>query len=69
MAVRSKAVAAPHKKAADEINRQHRLARETASQAVDHALACGELLAQVKAELPHGSFLSWVLEKDRKSVV
>lgn len=60
MAVRSKAVAAPHKKAADEINRQHRLAKETASQAVDHALACGELLLQVKGELPYGSFETWV---------
>jgi hypothetical protein len=50
----------PHQKAANEINRQHRLAKETASQAVDHALAVGELLAQVKGELPHGSFEAWV---------
>lgn len=55
-----KSVAVPHAKTAAEINRQHRLAKETASQAVDHALACGELLAQVKGEVPRGSFDAWV---------
>ena len=45
---------------ADEINVQHRLAVQHAGSAVEHARRAGELLTQVKAGMPHGTFLAWV---------
>jgi hypothetical protein len=42
------------------INEAHRLARQSAASAVAHAIRCGELLAEVKAALPHGQFQTWV---------
>ena len=45
---------------AAEINREHQLARQAASNAVSHAIRCGELLAARKGELPHGEFMNWV---------
>ena len=44
----------------NEINQQHRLARSSAENAVQHAIRCGELLALKKAELKHGKFGRWV---------
>ena len=45
---------------ADEINREHKLAQQTAGTAVEHAVRCGELLLSVKRRLKHGEFLPWV---------
>ena len=45
---------------ANEINAQHRLAVQHAGSAIEHAKRAGELLTQVKAGLPHGTFLAWV---------
>lgn len=45
-----------------EINNQHELAINAANQAVEHAKRAGELLLQVKAELPHGEFGKWLAE-------
>lgn len=42
------------------INEQHRLAMAHARDAVEHARRAGELLLQIKAELPHGTFLAWL---------
>ena len=49
-----------HTSVADEINVQHRLAVQHADSAIEHAKRAGELLTQVKAGLPHGTFLAWV---------
>lgn len=46
--------------AAKRINEEHRLARESAESAIAHAIRCGELLMQQKAELRHGEFGTWV---------
>lgn len=46
----------------DDINREHRLARQSAESAVEHAIRCGQMLADVKAALPHGQFGRWVAE-------
>lgn len=45
-----------------EINNQHELAINAANQAVEHGKRVGELLLQVKAELPHGDFGKWLAE-------
>ena len=45
---------------ADDINREHALARSSADAAVAHAIRCGELLAQKKAEVGHGKFITWI---------
>jgi hypothetical protein len=45
---------------AEDINREHNLARNYAETAIKHAVRCGELLTAKKAELPHGSFQAWV---------
>jgi site-specific DNA-methyltransferase (adenine-specific) len=37
----------------------HRLARESASNTVQYAIACGQELMRVKASLPHGQFGRW----------
>ena len=42
-----------------ELNKLHELAIGTARQAVDYAKQAGELLLQVKAQLPHGEFGRW----------
>ena len=43
-----------------EINRLHGLAFETATNAMEYARQAGLLLMEVKKELKHGEFLSWV---------
>jgi len=45
---------------AEHINAEHRLAREAAGSAVEHVIACGRLLLDVKASLKHGEFGRWV---------
>jgi hypothetical protein len=47
---------------ADQVNEAHRLARTSAESAVQYAIRCGELLAEVKAQLPRGKFDGWVTE-------
>lgn len=42
------------------INGEHRNAMECAETAVQHAIRCGELLLEVKDELPRGTFDGWV---------
>ena len=46
--------------AADVINKEHRLARESAENAVDHAIRCGQLLFEKKKTVPHGEWMSWI---------
>ena len=46
--------------AGNQINEEHRLARQSADSAIEHAIKCGELLAEQKARLNHGEFESWV---------
>lgn len=45
-----------------EINSEHALALNAANQAVTHGKRVGELLLQVKADLPHGEFGAWLAE-------
>jgi len=45
---------------ATDINEAHRLARQCAGSAVEHAIRCGELLQEVKASLKHGEFGPWI---------
>lgn len=47
---------------AAEINRCHEEATRAAGTAVEWAVRAGELLAEVKAGLPHGSWLPWLRE-------
>jgi Protein of unknown function (DUF3102) len=51
-----------------EANKEHQLATDSAWQAIKHAVRCGELLAEAKAELPHGSFLPWLQGNFKASV-
>lgn len=46
----------------EAINREHRLACETAGTAIEHIIRCGELLIDQKAHLQHGQFQGWVEE-------
>jgi Protein of unknown function (DUF3102) len=43
-----------------EINNEHRLAGESATTAVQHAIRCGQLLTEQKAMLKHGDFGPWI---------
>ena len=44
----------------DEVNAEHRAVRDAAVSALHHARRAGELLAQAKERLPHGSWLAWL---------
>ncbi len=44
----------------DQINTHHQNAIKQAQNAIESAKAAGELLLQVKASLPHGTFTSWI---------
>ena len=46
----------------ESINHEHKLARQSADTAIEHAVRCGELLIDQKAELPHGEFKKWIAE-------
>jgi N6-adenosine-specific RNA methylase IME4 len=50
----------PADSSAQEINTEHRLARASAEDAVQHAIRCGELLTKQKPAIGHGKFTSWV---------
>lgn len=43
-----------------EINRHHGLAVARAGEAIQHVIAAGKLLLEVKAALPHGQFGEWM---------
>lgn len=45
---------------AAEIRRHHDAVHAAARTAIEHALAAGRLLAEVKAALPHGDFEGWL---------
>lgn len=47
-------------RAADEINTEIARMREAGNEAMERAFRVGEMLLQVKARLPHGTFMSWV---------
>lgn len=42
------------------VNHEHQLAKQSAELAVQHAVRCGQLLADVKAALRHGEFGPWI---------
>ena len=46
----------------DSINEAHRLARASAETAVEHAIRCGQLLADRKEQILHGDWQAWVAE-------
>lgn len=46
--------------AGTQVNEEHRLARQCADFAIEHAIKCGELLAEKKAALKHGEFEPWI---------
>lgn len=45
---------------ADKVNAEHRACEQAAGAALGHAINAGELLTEVKAGLPHGSFGAWL---------
>lgn len=45
---------------AESVNAAHRMAKQCAETAIDHAVTCGKLLAQRKASMAHGEFTAWV---------
>ena len=45
---------------AADINQLHAEAQPAFATSIDKAMACGDLLAEVKASLPHGSFTVWI---------
>src|SRR5262249_27837708 len=42
------------------INEAHRLAIGHAGKAIEQAIACGQLLLEAKAKVPHGKWLPWL---------
>jgi len=44
------------------INEAHRLAIQYAGKAIEHAIACGQMLLEAKANVPHGKWLPWLRE-------
>jgi hypothetical protein len=46
----------------NEINNLHKSAINSANNAVNYAKKIGQLLLEIKAELPHGKFSSWVAD-------
>jgi len=47
---------------ANEINSLHKLARNSANEAVGYANQLGGLLKDIKIQMPHGSFTKWIEE-------
>jgi hypothetical protein len=45
---------------AQAIEAEHQAAVGAARSAIDHAVACGRLLIQAKAQVPHGEWLPWI---------
>jgi hypothetical protein len=42
------------------INESHHLALKHADKAIEHAIACGQMLLEAKAKVPHGKWLPWL---------
>ena len=53
---------------AAEINRHHDLARQHATEAIQHAVEAGRLLLQVKTQLLHGEWQAWLHENTTVSL-
>jgi hypothetical protein len=45
---------------AGRINAAHDRASAAARSAIEHAIECGRLLTEAKAQLPHGLWLPWL---------
>ena len=45
---------------ADKINAEHRACQAAANTALEHAMNAGDLLLEVRAECPHGTWQDWV---------
>jgi hypothetical protein len=45
---------------AAEIEAEHAATQEAAQSALEHAVRCGELLIQAKAQVGHGDWLPWL---------
>jgi N6-adenosine-specific RNA methylase IME4 len=43
-----------------QINREHELFESSMKSSIEHAIRCGELLAEQKAKLKHGEWIPWV---------
>jgi hypothetical protein len=41
---------------------EHQLACSTAWQSIEHVIRCGEVLAEAKAEIPHGQWLAYIAD-------
>jgi len=52
----------------DQINREHRLAEESARSAILHAIRCGELLNDAKGSVPHSEWMPWLGENFNGSI-
>lgn len=44
------------------IREEHEAAQRAARTALDHAIRCGQLLAEAKSQLPHGAWGNWLAE-------
>ena len=53
---------------ANEINAEHRAFVGSLQKTAEHGIRCGELLAQAKAECPHGTWLDWLGQNFEGSV-
>jgi len=53
---------------AQDIRREHEAAQQAFASAVEHAVRCGELLAEAKAQVRHGAWLPWLAENFLASV-
>jgi hypothetical protein len=49
-------------KLAEEINAEHRACAVAVASAVEHAIRCGEMLAEAKKQAGHGNWLPWLEE-------
>ena len=47
---------------AAEINREHEQCEQAFTSAVEHAIRCGELLEEAKAQVQHGEWLPWLAD-------
>ncbi|MDC0934761.1 DUF3102 domain-containing protein [Pirellulales bacterium] len=52
---------------AQEINSEHEACCAAASQALDHAMRCGDLLLQAKGECSHGTWQKWLADNFKGS--
>jgi hypothetical protein len=60
MRVSAQAMTEPTTSLAIRINKTHALAMQHAGEAIGFAIACGELLLEAKASVPHGQWLPWL---------